>query len=54
MVAEFVEAGADFIIDTVADLPHVLAMLEDELAKGASPSGQRSRVLVHDTRTIVA
>ena len=54
VVAEFVVAGADFVIDTVADLPRVLAMLEDELAKGASPRGQRARVLMHDTWTIVA
>jgi phosphonoacetaldehyde hydrolase len=54
VVAEFVAAGTDFIIDTVADLPHVLTVLEDDLAKGASPSGQPSRVLIHDIWTLVA
>jgi phosphonoacetaldehyde hydrolase len=54
VVAEFVAAGADFIVDTVADLPRVLTTLEDDLAKGASPSGQPSRVLVHDIWTPVA
>ena len=54
VVAEFVAAGADFIVDTVADLPRVLTVLEDDLAKGARPSGQPSRVLVHDIWTPVA
>jgi phosphonoacetaldehyde hydrolase len=54
VVAEFATARADFIIDTVADLPRVLPILEDDLVKGAKPGGQAARVLMYDTWTIIA
>ncbi len=54
VVAEFAAAGVDFIIDTVADLPRALAMVEEDLAKGAGPGGQKPRVLIQGAWTGVA
>jgi len=54
VVAEFVAAGADFIIDTVADVPRALALVEDDLGKGVSPGGQQPRVLIRGAWASVA
>jgi phosphonoacetaldehyde hydrolase len=54
VVAEFAAAGVDFIIDTVADLPRALAMVEEDLAKGAGPGGQQPRVLIQGAWASVA
>ena len=54
VVAKFASAGVDFIIDTVADLPRALAMVEEDLAKGAGPGGQKPRVLIQGAWSGVA
>ncbi|CAN1527615.1 COG0637 Predicted phosphatase/phosphohexomutase [Caulobacteraceae bacterium] len=40
--AGFVEAGADFIIATIADLPGVLGLIEAIIAKGVTPGAAPS------------
>jgi hypothetical protein len=38
----FVEAGADFVIATIADLPGVLGSIEAAMAKGLAPGAAPS------------
>jgi phosphonoacetaldehyde hydrolase len=39
---DFVEAGADFVIATIADLPGVLRSIEAAIAKGQAPGAAPS------------
>lgn len=48
VIADFVAAGADFIVETVASLPLALEAVEAALAAGKRPGGEPARFLPSD------